>query len=256
MMGGAAFIIGFFYNDLMSIPLQLSNSCYYESPWADPTSNHPTTNIRPDCVYPIGLDYTWYKSHNVLVFFNSMKMKIAVIFGVAQMSLGLLIKAANSLYFDRMVEFLFEFIPMLTLLTVLFGYMSMLIIIKWVTPWPDPSVAPSIIGFMINMFLKMGEVIGEPLIGSKATNEEINVILLVIAVACVPLMLLVKPLWFKFTHEDHSPKKKKKDGFYEFEDEEEGGNGNGLNTPPHENGMSFEREEGGQTDMRMRGQEA
>jgi len=34
MMGGSAFIIGFFYNDFMSIPLQLSNSCYYASPWA------------------------------------------------------------------------------------------------------------------------------------------------------------------------------------------------------------------------------
>ena len=40
-----------------------------------------------------------------------MKMKIAVILGVLQMSLGITMKAFNALYFGRYVDFFFEFIP-------------------------------------------------------------------------------------------------------------------------------------------------
>jgi V-type H+-transporting ATPase subunit a len=111
------------------------------------------------------------------------------------MMLGICLKAANSLYFGRIVEFIFEFIPQFVMMGVLFGYMSALIIVKWLTFWKDTSKAPSIISFMINIFLKQGEVSGSPLIGSKSFNESLNFTFLVIAVLCIPLMLLVKPLY-------------------------------------------------------------
>lgn len=42
---------------------------------------------------------------------------------------------------------------------LLFGYMDFLIVYKWLTYWPDASVAPSIITTMINMPLKLGKTV-------------------------------------------------------------------------------------------------
>ena len=64
-----------------------------------------------DCVYPIGVDPVWYLSKNELNFLNSLKMKLSVILGVMQMSLGVCMKALNSLYFKNKLDLLFEFVP-------------------------------------------------------------------------------------------------------------------------------------------------
>ena len=40
------------------------------------------------CVYPFGFDPKWFRSSNELNYFNSFKMKFAVIIGVLQMSFG------------------------------------------------------------------------------------------------------------------------------------------------------------------------
>jgi len=160
-------------------------------------------------VYAIGIDPVWYKSENELQFINNMKMKMAVIFGVAHMSLGIFMKAFNAFHFKRPLDFFFEFLPQITLLWVLFGWMNLLIIIKWLTPWyiirtedevpPLQNVdrAPGIITVMINMFLGFGETDTEEfesIAGSPDTQKYISIILLVIALICIPLMLLVKPL--------------------------------------------------------------
>ncbi len=42
---------------------------------------------------------------------NSLKMKISVILGVLQMSLGVCMKAANALHFGNKMDFVCEFIP-------------------------------------------------------------------------------------------------------------------------------------------------
>ena len=62
------------------------------------------------------------------------------------------------------MDFIFEFIPQIILLLVLFGYMDLLIILKWLRPMDlaDPAdkdrvhYAPSIITTMIDMFLNAG----------------------------------------------------------------------------------------------------
>ena len=75
-----------------------------------------------------------------------MKMKIAVIIGVAHMTLGLILRGLNNVYFGRKVDFLFEFLPQLIILLALFGYMDFLIIVKWLTDFTGmEDKAPSII---------------------------------------------------------------------------------------------------------------
>ena len=81
MMGFFAFFNGWMYNDFLSMPLGVFGSCY---------ENQGEVAVRTDdsCVYPVGLDPKWYVASNELAFFNSMKMKISVIFGVTQMIFG------------------------------------------------------------------------------------------------------------------------------------------------------------------------
>ena len=126
---------------------------------------------------PIGIDPYWYLAQNELTYVNNLKMKISVIFGVTQMSLGICVKALNSIHFGKGVDFIFEFLPQLTLLLCLFGLMDLLIILKWLRPWnerEDPKTdPPSIITIMINMFLNQGELEEgtEPLIGDADTQK-------------------------------------------------------------------------------------
>jgi V-type H+-transporting ATPase subunit a len=81
MMGFFAVFCGFIYNDFLSIPLNIFGSCY----------NMETGNrLTPNCIYPFGIDPVWYLSQQELQFMNSVKMKIAVIFGVCHMMLGLM----------------------------------------------------------------------------------------------------------------------------------------------------------------------
>ena len=108
-------------------------------------------------MYPAGVDPAWYLSTQELTFANSMKMKISVIFGVAQMGLGIFLKGSNAVYQRNWVNFFFEFIPQICTLACLFGFMDYLIVAKWLTNWgPNSGQAPSIITMMIDMALNGG----------------------------------------------------------------------------------------------------
>jgi V-type H+-transporting ATPase subunit a len=52
---------------------------------------HPT--------YPFGLDPKWHGSRSELPFLNSMKMKMSILFGVAQMNLGIIMSYFNAKFF-------------------------------------------------------------------------------------------------------------------------------------------------------------
>lgn len=85
----------------------------------------------PNCVYPIGFDPVWFLSDQLLSFSNNFKMKMAVIFAIIQMSMGILMKGLNSIHFRNRLDFWFEFVPAFLLLFALFGWMDILIIGKW-----------------------------------------------------------------------------------------------------------------------------
>ena len=147
-MGLFSTFTGLVYNDFMSIPLFLRDSCY---------DLKTGRKLDATCVYPFGVDPAWYLAKNELTFFNSLKMKLAVILGVLQMSLGVCLKGLNSIYFRRWLDFIHEFIPQIVLLWVLFGYMDILIIVKWLTNYEGKEYkAPSVITMMISMGLKRG----------------------------------------------------------------------------------------------------
>ena len=79
-----------------------------------------------------------------------MKMKLAVIVGVAHMALGILMKGFNAAYYKCKTDFFFEFVPQFIMLLALFGYMDYIIMAKWTIDWAGrESRSPSIIATMI-----------------------------------------------------------------------------------------------------------
>jgi len=158
-------------------------------------------------------------------------MKLSVIFGIAQMSLGIFLKASNAVYFKKKLELYFEFIPQITLLWCIFGYMITLIIVKWLSPYPDSSQAPAIIAYMIEMFLNFGAISGNAIIHSQGINEALHVFLLMVSLICIPTMLCVKPylLWRDMKKSHHEPgeiemqefSRAKKNQYHRFEEEED-----------------------------------
>lgn len=62
-------------------------------------------------------------------------MKTSVIFGVMQMLLGTTMKGFNAVYFKRWIELFFDVFTQIALLMALFGFMDILIFIKWTTNW-------------------------------------------------------------------------------------------------------------------------
>ena len=82
LMGIFAFYSGWIYNDFFSIPLNVFGTCYSN------VEGEEYAQQQPGCVYPLGLDPKWYAASNELNYFNSFKMKFAVIIGVFQMSIG------------------------------------------------------------------------------------------------------------------------------------------------------------------------
>ena len=137
LMGFFSFFCGNMYNDFTSIPLQIwGPSCWKEDSRGE---------LEQKCVYPVGIDPKWYMSTNELTYINGLKMKLSVIYGVLQMSAGVIFKASNSIFFGRKVELYFEFIPQITLLLALFGFMDFLIIYKWLQNWHGVGDPPSVI---------------------------------------------------------------------------------------------------------------
>jgi len=141
MMGFFAIYAGFIYNDCFSLGLNLFGSkfkfvgqdegevesgavAYQLEAYGDPAS-----------VYPFGLDPMWKVSGNELLFFNSFKMKLSVIFGIIQMFMGTCLKGINAIYFGERLDFLFEFLPMVVFAASLFIYMIVLIFMKWSINW-------------------------------------------------------------------------------------------------------------------------
>ena len=78
---------------------------------------------------------------------------------------------------------------------LLFGYMVVLIFIKWVTDYSlDTSRAPSIITILMNLALKNGSVEGKPVWGTVLKEEKVNRVFFYFSILCIPIILLVKPI--------------------------------------------------------------
>jgi V-type H+-transporting ATPase subunit a len=193
MMGVCAVYCGLIYNDFLGIPFD-----FFGSKWSKKSGDDQYTR---DDVYPFGMDPKWYRADNELVYFNSFKMKVAVIFGVTQMTAGVLFKGANALHFKSYIDFFFEFIPQLIFMLSIFGYMVIMIFVKWASDWNYnwSDSAPNLITTLMNIFLKGGGLDDQSsLWGDRSGQEHLQLFLMLLALLCVPMMLLPKPFIMRY----------------------------------------------------------
>ncbi|KVH98441.1 ATPase, V0 complex, subunit 116kDa [Cynara cardunculus var. scolymus] len=151
--------------------------------------------IKVRSTYPFGVDPMWHGTRSELPFLNSLKMKMSILLGVAQMNLGIILSYYNAKFFRNDLNILYQFIPQMIFLNSLFGYLSLLIIVKWCT-----GSQADLYHIMIYMFLSPTDDLGDNELfwGQKY----LQIILLLLALVAVPWMLIPKPLLLKKQHEE------------------------------------------------------
>ncbi|CAD6210443.1 unnamed protein product [Miscanthus lutarioriparius] len=194
MMALFSIYTGLIYNEFFSVPFGLFGKSAYEC--RDPSCSDATTDglIKVRDAYPFGVDPVWHGSRSELPFLNSLKMKMSILLGVAQMNLGIVISYFNAKFFRNSINVWYQFIPQLIFLNSLFGYLSLLIIIKWCT-----GSKADLYHVMIYMFLSPTDDLAENQLFSG--QKTVQLVLLLLALVSVPWMLIPKPLLLKKQHQ-------------------------------------------------------
>lgn len=215
LMGIFSMYTGIIYNDCFSKSLNMFGSGWSVRPmfmplrggnWTEDTlTGNRVLQLDPviDGVfkgpYPIGIDPIWNIALNKLTFLNSFKMKMSVILGVIHMLFGVSLSLFNHLYFQKPINIYLGFIPEIVFMSSLFGYLVILIFYKWVAYDVRTSKdAPSLLIAFINMFLfSYNDPTNRPLYRGQMG---IQTLLVLVALACVPCMLIVKTFILRRQH--------------------------------------------------------
>ncbi|XP_073045688.1 V-type proton ATPase subunit a3-like isoform X1 [Primulina eburnea] len=187
---------GLIYNEFFSVPFELFARSAYVC--RDTSCRDSTTVglIKERDTYPFGVDPAWHGTRSELPFLNSLKMKMSILLGVSQMNLGIILSYFNAKFFKNSLNTWFQFIPQIIFLNSLFGYLSVLIIIKWCT-----GSQADLYHVMIYMFLSPTDELGEnQLFPGQKTAQ---LVLLLLALVSVPWMLFPKPFLLKREHNRH-----------------------------------------------------
>jgi V-type H+-transporting ATPase subunit a len=207
LMGLFSIFTGFIYNECFAVPLNLFGSRWRftaESLMACGVDNCdiPSAVRAPLAPYPLGFDPVWKGSPNGLVFFNSYKMKLSIVLGVSQMVLGIVMSYYNAVFHRKSLDVWYVFVPQMIFMNAIFGYLVILILLKWAINWDSPAclsdpncLPPDIKTILINMFMAPGTVspVGQLFKGQAA----VQTLLLLASLISIPWMLLPKPLILK-----------------------------------------------------------
>ena len=186
----SAMYCGLIYNECFGLPIYMTKSAWIQN------QTHPSEWYRrPGYVYPFGIDPEWLFKDNELIFLNSYKMKLSVVMGMCQMIFGMFLQLIKHIYRKDVREIIVTWIPEMMYLVPFFGYLVVIIIVKWCTDWstrPDQSDGVNLIQMMINMILSFG---------SKDATLELytwqwgvqNIIVIIFFVS-IPLLLFLKPI--------------------------------------------------------------
>ncbi|XP_043860700.1 V-type proton ATPase 116 kDa subunit a1 isoform X5 [Dromiciops gliroides] len=205
LMGVFSIYTGLIYNDCFSKALNIFGSSWsvrpmFMSNWTEDTLlGNPVLQLDPaikgvfEGPYPFGIDPIWNIATNKLTFLNSFKMKMSVILGIIHMTFGVTLSLLNHTYFKKPLNIYLEFIPEIIFMTSLFGYLVILIFYKWTAYDVYSSKdAPSLLIHFINMFLFSYSDSSNNMLYSG--QQGVQCFLVVIAMLCVPWMLVFKPL--------------------------------------------------------------
>ncbi|CAI9778811.1 unnamed protein product [Fraxinus pennsylvanica] len=184
---------GLIYNEFFSVPFHIFGHSAYKCRATTCSDAYSVGLVKYRDAYPFGVDPSWRGSRSELPFLNSLKMKMSILFGVVQMNLGIILSYFNARYFGNSLDIKYQFVPQMIFLNSLFGYLSLLIIIKWCT-----GSQADLYHVMIYMFLSPFEDLRDnQLFWGQGV---LQVILLLLAVIAVPWMLFPKPFILKRLH--------------------------------------------------------
>lgn len=209
LMGVFSMYTGLIYNDVFSKSLNIFGSHWHVNYNKTTVLNNKHLQLNPSTIdyegdpYPIGMDPVWQvATANKIIFQNSYKMKISIILGVVHMIFGVSLSLHNHTYFKNRNALLYEFIPQLVFLIMMFFYLALLMFIKWNryaasnAPPYSAGCAPSILITFIDMVL--GNTPKTPLPGCESYmfggQSFFQKLFRFIALCCIPVMLLGKPL--------------------------------------------------------------
>ncbi|XP_063230731.1 V-type proton ATPase 116 kDa subunit a 1-like isoform X3 [Bacillus rossius redtenbacheri] len=208
LMGLFSMYTGMIYNDMFSKSLNLFGSSWKASynystvmENGELTLNPSDTKIYTSAPYPFGLDPVWQVATNKIIFLNSYKMKLSIIFGVIHMVFGISLSVINHLHFQRTMKIFMEFLPQILFLLLLFAYMVVMMFIKWVLYDPtgstkySPGCAPSVLILFINMMLFKSTPPQEGCDEFMFEGQgQLQMALVLVALLCIPVMLFGAPL--------------------------------------------------------------
>merc|ERR1712178_189632 len=199
-LGLYATFAGFMYNDMFSIGLQLFDT-RFSGPDKD-GNYYPAWDAKNEGngkggPYPFGVDWAWHGAGNELLFMNSLKMKLSVLFGVLQMTMGVFLRFGNAIYTKSFIDFFCECCPMLIFMVCFFGWMDFMVVYKWVNAMDAP---PGIINSLICMAMGpmgVGQTDEFPLwpgTNGGMSSVDLSGLLMNLAMLSVPWLLLPKPI--------------------------------------------------------------
>ncbi|XP_018403724.1 PREDICTED: V-type proton ATPase 116 kDa subunit a-like isoform X4 [Cyphomyrmex costatus] len=207
LMGIFSMYTGLIYNDIFSKSLNIFGSNWLVNYNRSTVQHNKELQLNPnstdyvDYPYPFGMDPVWQLAENKIIFQNSYKMKISIIFGVLHMLFGVMVGLWNHMYFKKRMNITCEFVPQIIFLCVLFLYMVILMFVKWIKygpkkdPLSGPGCAPSVLITFINMVLfKPATEVGNCDPYMYGGQSGLQKFLVVVALLCVPWMLLAKPI--------------------------------------------------------------
>ncbi|KHN97352.1 vacuolar ATP synthase 98 kDa subunit [Metarhizium album ARSEF 1941] len=194
---------GLIYNDVFSKSMTLFPSAWeYEKPngWQPGQTIEAKLNDE-GYRYPFGLDWAWHGTENTLLFSNSYKMKMSIILGWAHMTYSLCFSYINAKHFRKPIDIWGNFVPGMIFFQSIFGYLVICIVYKWTVDWtnPDPAIGgqpPGLLNMLIYMFLRPGKL-DVPLYKGQAA---VQIMLLLLAFAQVPILLFLKPFYLRWEH--------------------------------------------------------
>jgi len=116
------------------------------------------------------------------------------------MSFAICLQVPNHFHFKKPLNIYAEFIPQILFMWSIFGYLLVCIIYKWSIDWSQSSTSPpGLLNMLIYMFLSPGTVEASSQLYSG--QGFVQVVLLLIALVCVPWMLCLKPFMLYKEHQ-------------------------------------------------------
>ncbi|EOD24553.1 hypothetical protein EMIHUDRAFT_64876 [Emiliania huxleyi CCMP1516] len=187
--------VGLLYNEAFAFPMGFFGTSRWLGPGGETCANGEDCELSPELgIYPVGIDPIWHVTENKITFFNSLKMKISIVVGVLQMSLGVFLSLLNHLEYKDYKKVVFQFIPEIVFFEGIFGYLVLTIFYKWATDCgPDGSTVGSYVD-------KLGPNAGQLKVCISPMQSSIQGTLLIAAFCAVPVLLLAIPFIEIYQH--------------------------------------------------------